>query len=78
MKSETKIELKNEDGVYTTNDGTKLSSVEIAGTLKEAIDLYNNQIKSTKDVRKIKKLNERLRSIRLWIAQRPDVKHFIQ
>jgi hypothetical protein len=61
-----------------TGIAAKLSSVDMAGTLKEAIDLYNNQIKSTKDVRKIKKLNERLRSIRLWIAQHPDVKHFIQ
>ena len=77
MKIETKTELKSEGGLYTTSNGDKLTPKEMAETLKDAIEHYNNQIKTTKDVRKIKKLKDKLRSIKLWIASHDDVRNFI-
>ena len=78
MQTETKTELKNEGGMYTTSNGDKVTPKEMAETLKEAIELYNNQIKTTKDVRKIKKLKDKLRSIKIWINQHDDVKRHMQ
>jgi len=60
MQTETKTEIKNEGGMYTVKSGDKLTPKEMAETLSEAISLYNNQIKTTKDVRKIKKLKDKL------------------
>jgi len=76
MKSETKFGLKNEGGIYTTSCGTKLSSQQMAETLIEAIEHINNQMVMTKDARKKKRLQEKLRSIKIWIAFHPDVKQF--
>ena len=77
MKTEAKTELKNECGLYTTKGGEILNSKQMAETLKDAIELYNNQIKTTNDARKIKKLKDKLRSIKLWIASHDDVRNFI-
>ena len=77
MKIETKTELKSEGGLYTIKSGDKLTPKEMGEVLKDAIELYNNQIKTTKDVRKIKKLKDKLRSIKLWIASHDDVRNFI-
>ena len=78
MKIETKTELKSEGGLYTVKSGDKLTPKEMAETLKDAIEHYNNQIKTTKDVRKIKKLKDKLRSVKLWIASHDDVRNFLQ
>jgi len=78
MQTESKTELKNEGGIYTTSNGNKLTPKELAETLSEAISLYNNQIKTTSDVRKIKKLKDKIRNVKLWLAQHDDVKKFVQ
>ena len=78
MKTEAKTELKNEDGIYTTSDGNKLTSKELSETLKEAIEYNNDQIKTTRDMRKKKRLQDKIRSIKLWIAEHDDVKHFMK
>jgi L-2-hydroxyglutarate oxidase LhgO len=78
MQTESKTELKNEGGVYTTKGGEILTSEQIAEMLTEAIEHYNNQIKSTTDVRKIKKLKDKLRNIKIWINQHDDVRQFIK
>lgn len=78
MQTETKTELKNEDGIYTTSNGDKVTPKEMAETLKEAIEHYNNQIKTTKDARKKKRLQDKLRNVKLWLAQHDDVKRHMQ
>ena len=52
MKIETEYAEKN----YPTKSGKTLSSKEMAETLKEAIEYANNQMQTTMDKRKIKKL----------------------
>lgn len=74
MESKTEYESK----MYPTKSVTELTSKEMAGTLKEAIELYNNQIKTTRDARKKKRLQEKIRNIKLWVAQHPDVKQYIK
>ena len=71
-------EIKNDDGMYTTKGGNVLTSKEYAEALNEAIEHYNNQIQTTKDKRKIKKLQDRLRSIKIFLSQHDDVKKFIK
>jgi hypothetical protein len=78
MKSETKIELKNEGGMYTLRSGETLSCHEMAGVLIQAIEHYNNQIQSTSDARKIKKLKDKVRNIKLYVAQHDDIKQYMQ
>ena len=70
----TEIPLKT----YKTKQGNTLNSTEMAETLGEAIAYINKQMNSTRDARKIKKLNERLRSIKLWLAMHDDVKQFMK
>ena len=72
------IEIEYPSKNYPTKSGTELSSHEYAEVLKEAIEHYNNQIKTTTDVRKIKKLKDKLRNIKLWLAQHDDVKQYMQ
>jgi hypothetical protein len=72
------VEIEYPSKNYPTKSGTWLSSPEYAEVLKEAIEHYNNQIKSTKDKRKIKKLQDKLRSIKIWISQHDDVHQFIK
>lgn len=64
--------------IYTTKQGNTLSSEEMAKTIVEAIEYANQQIQSTTDARKIKRLNEKLHSIKLYVAMHPDVKQFIK
>jgi hypothetical protein len=78
MQTETKTELKNEGGMYTTSNGDKVTPKELAKTLSDAIEHYKNQIQTTKDVRKKKQLQDKLRSIKLWLAQHDDVKKYMQ
>jgi selenocysteine lyase/cysteine desulfurase len=78
MQTETKTEIKNEDGIYTTSAGNKLTPEEMAETLKEAIEHYNNQIKTTKDVRKKKRLQDKVRSVKIFISQHDDVRQFMK
>ena len=77
MKIETKTELKSGGGLYTVKSGDKVTPKELAKTLSDAIEYYNNQIQTTKDARKIKKLKDKLRSVKLWIASHDDVRNFI-
>jgi|GEM_PF-3219814 len=74
MESKTKYESK----MYPTKSGEMLSSKEMAETLKEAIEYANNQMQTTKDKRKIKKLQDRLRNIKLYVAQHDDIKQYIK
>jgi hypothetical protein len=78
METEAKFELKNENGMYTVKNGDKVTPKEMAGTLSDAIEHYNNQIKTTKDARKIKKLKDKLRSVKIWINQHEDVRQFLK
>ena len=78
MQTETKTELKNEDGMYTVKSGDKLTPKELAKTLSEAIELYNTQIKITNDARKKKRLQDKLKNVKLWLAQHDDVKRHMQ
>jgi hypothetical protein len=78
MKTELKTELKNEGGLYTVKSGDKLTPKEMGEVLKDAIELYNNQIKSSNDKRKIKKLQDKIRNVKLWLAQHDDVKRHMQ
>ena len=78
MKIETKTELKSEGGLYTTSNGDKLTPKEMAETLKEAIEHYNNQIETTKDARKKKRLQDKVRSIKIFISQHDDVRQFMK
>ena len=74
MESKTEYESK----MYPTKSGTELTSQQMAETLAQAVEYANNQIKSTTDSRKIKKLQDRLRNIKIWISQHPDVKQYMQ
>jgi len=74
MESKTEYESKK----YPTKSGEMLSSKEMAETLNEAIEYANNQLQSTSDSRKIKKLKDRLRNIKIWINQHDDVKKYMQ
>jgi hypothetical protein len=78
MTGEMKTEVKNGTIVYTTRAGYKLTSKEYAETLTEAIEHTKNQMKSTRDARKKKRLQERLRNIKLWIALHDDVRQFMK
>jgi hypothetical protein len=78
MEIEAKTEMKYEGGLYTVKSGDKLTPKEMAETLKEAIELYNNQIKTTKDVRKKKRLQDKIRNVKLWLAQHDDVRNFMK
>jgi len=78
MQTETKTELKSEGGLYTTSNGDKLTPKEMAETLKDAIEHYNNQIKTTTDVRKKKRLQDKIRNVKLWLAQHDDVRNFMK
>ena len=69
---------QNECKMYPTKSGETINSMEMARTLTEAIEHYNNQINSTRDARKKKRLNEKLRNIKLWVALHPDVKQYMQ
>jgi hypothetical protein len=72
------IEIEYPSKSYPTKSGDALTSQEYAEVLKEAIEHYNNQIQTMKDKRKIKKLQDRLRSIKIWINQHDDVKQFMK
>jgi len=69
---------QNECKMYPTKSGKTLSSNEMAEALKEAIELYNNQIKSTRDARKKKRLHDKVRNIKLFVAQHDDIKQYIK
>jgi hypothetical protein len=64
--------------IYTTKQGNTLSSEEMAKTIVEAIEYANQQIQSTTDARKIKRLNEKLHSIKLYVAMHQDIKQFLK
>jgi hypothetical protein len=74
-KPETPVLLPSK--TYQTKQGT-LTSEQMAKIIVEAIEYANEQIQSTTDARKIKKLTERIRSIKLWLAMHPDVGQYIQ
>jgi len=78
MKIETKTELKSGGGLYTVKSGDKVTPKELAKTLSDAIEYYNNQIKTTTDARKKKRLQDKLRNVKLWLAQHDDVKRHMQ
>ena len=72
------IEIEYPSKMYPTKSGTELTSQEYAEALKEAISHYNNQIQTTKDVRKKKRLQDKIRNVKLWLAQHPDVRQFMK
>ena len=53
------------------------TSEEMAETLSDAIEYYNTQIKTTRDMRKKKRLQDKIRSIKLWIAEHDDVRNYM-
>ena len=69
---------QNECKMYPTKSGEQLTCEQMAETLTEAIEHFNNQIQSTRDARKKKRLQEKLRNIKIWVAQHPDVKQYMQ
>jgi hypothetical protein len=73
-----KIDIEYPSKMYPTKSGTELTSQEYAEVLIQAIEHYKNQIQSTTDVRKIKKLKDKLRAIKIFISQHDDVKKYIQ
>lgn len=78
MTGELKTETKNGQVIYTTSGGNVLTSKQYAEALSEAIELTKNQMAKTRDIRKKKRLSEKLRSIKLWIALHDDVKKFMK
>ena len=74
MKTETEYASK----MYPTKSGDTLTSKEYSEVLKEAIKHYNNQIQTTKDARKKKRLQDKVRNIKLWVAQHDDIKQFMK
>jgi hypothetical protein len=78
MTGELKTEVKNGVIIYTTKAGYRLTSKEYAETLTEAIEHTKNQMKLTRDARKKKRLSEKLRNIKLWIALHDDVRQFMK
>jgi len=46
--------------------------------LVQAVEYAKNQMQTTKDKRKIKKLQDRLRNIKLYVAQHDDIKQYIK
>jgi hypothetical protein len=78
MTGELKSDVKNGVITYTTRGGNVLTSREYAEALTEAIELTKNQMDKTKDIRKKKRLSEKLRSIKLFLAMHPDVRSFMK
>jgi hypothetical protein len=78
MTGGIKTETKNGQIIYTTSGGNVLTSKQYAEALKEAIELTKNQMAKTRDAKKKKRLSEKLRSIKLWLALHDDVKKFIK
>ena len=72
------IEIEYPSKNYPTKSGETLTSQEYAETLKEAIEYANNQLKSTTDARKIKKLKDKVRAIKIFISQHDDVRQFMK
>jgi len=74
------MELQTEypSKMYPTKSGEMLSSKEMAETLAQAVEYAKNQMQTTKDKRKIKKLQDRLRNIKLYVAQHDDIKQYIK
>jgi hypothetical protein len=62
--------------IYTTKSAEQLSSQKMAEMLEEAIERIHLKLGKTTDTKKIKKLRDRLHSIKLWLAQHPDVKQY--
>jgi hypothetical protein len=73
-----KIKIEYASKMYPTKSGETLTSHEYADVLKDAIEYYKNQMQSTTDARKIKKLKDKLRAIKIWINQHEDVKQYMQ
>ena len=73
---ESQIEYASK--MYPTKSGEQLTSEQMAETLTEAIEHFNNQMQSTREARKKKRLLEKLRNIKIWVAQHPDVKQYMQ
>jgi hypothetical protein len=69
MKSQTEYAEKK----YPTKSGIELTSKEMAETLAQAAEYAKNQMQTTTDKRKIKKLQDRLRNIKLYVAQHDDI-----
>ena len=74
------MELQTEypSKMYPTKSGEMLSSKEMAEMLAQAVEYAKNQMQTTKDKRKIKKLQDRLRNIKLYVAQHDDIKQYIK
>lgn len=64
--------------IYPTKSGEELSSQQIAETLEEAIEHMSNELSTTSDAKKIRKLKDKQRSIRIWIHQHPDVEQYVK
>jgi len=62
---------------YTTKQGI-ISSQEMAEVLQYGIKHMNNELNTTTDAKKIKVLKDKLRAIKLYVAQHDDVKQYIQ
>jgi len=72
------IEIEYPSKNYPTKSGETLTSPEYAEVLAEAIEHYKNQMQSTTDARKIKKLKDKLRAIKIFINQHDDVRNFMK
>jgi hypothetical protein len=69
MESKEEYPSKN----YPTKSGAILDSEQMAKMQAIGIKKLNDELKSTKNPRKVKELRNRLREIKLWIAFHPDV-----
>lgn len=77
MNTELKPTIKKVGDIYVLPRGDKLSCQEMAELEIEVIAHIQNQIKSTRDARKKKRLQEKLRNVKLWIAMHPDIGKFM-
>jgi hypothetical protein len=78
MTGEIKTEVKNGVTIYTTKAGYRLTSKYYAEALSEAIGHTKNQMQSTRDARKKRRISEKLQSIELWVSMHPDVRMYMK
>jgi len=64
--------------IYTTKQGETLTSEQMAKIIVEAIEYAINQMHSTTDTRKKKRLQDKVRNIKLYVAQHDDIKQYIK
>src|SRR5665647_1714429 len=64
--------------IYTTKQGETLTSEQMAKIIVEAIEYAINKMQSTTDARKKKRLQDKVRNIKLYVAQHDDIKQYIK